>query len=245
MSPTKPNHLSPKKLAQIWAQVPTNYYDLGIAKNPLQRAWHTQKISQVAKLLPKDPKKVLDVGCSSGVLTAEIAKALRRSKVTGLDSYRKAIIFARSKYPHIAFIVGDAHKLPFKNKVFDLVICTETLEHLVDPAKALLEIRRVLVPDGRAIISMDSGSLLFKIIWFFWTKTKGQVWRDAHLHEFNAKILEDLIKSCGFKITKKTTSHFGMAVTFLVYPTKSGYAGHNGAIPRVSRSERKALSLQH
>lgn len=214
----KPNRLSQKKLQSIWAQVPANYYDLGIAKNPLQRAWHTQKISQVAKLLPKDPKKVLDVGCSSGVLTAEIAKALPQSKVTGLDSYRKAIVFAQTKYPHIAFIVGDAHKLPFKNKVFDLVICTETLEHLVDPAKALGQIRRVLVPRGCAIISMDSGSLLFKIIWFFWTKTRGRVWRDAHLHEFNAKILEDLIKNAGFKITKKTTSHLGMAVTFCATP---------------------------
>lgn len=228
----KPNHLPQKRLRSIWAQVPANYYDLGIAKNPLQRAWHTQKISQVLRLLPPDTKKVLDVGCSSGVLTAQITKALPQSKVTGLDSYQKAIVFARSKYPQINFIVGDAHRLPFKNNVFDLVICTETLEHLVDPAKALLEIRRVLVPRGCAIISMDSGSLLFRIIWFFWTKTRGRVWRDAHLHEFNAKILEDLIKNAGFKITKKTTSHLGMAVTFLV-------------IPKVSRSEQRSLSLQH
>lgn len=214
----RPNRLPQKKLESIWAQVPANYYDLGITKNPLQRAWHTRKISQVVKLLPPNPQKVLDVGCSSGVLTAAIAKALPQSKVTGLDSYRKAIILAQTKYPHITFIVGDAHKLPFKNKVFDLVICTETLEHLVDPAAALGEIRRVLAPGGRAIISMDSGSLLFKIVWFVWTKTKGRVWRNAHLHEFNAKILESLIKNAGFRIIKKTTSHLGMAVTFLAIP---------------------------
>lgn len=215
----KSNHVPKKKLQQIWAQVPPNYYDLGIAKNPLQKLWHTHKLTQVVKLLPKESQRVLDVGCSSGVLTARIAQALPKSaRITGLDSYRAAIIFARRKYPHLNFVVADAHKLPFKNKVFDLVICTETLEHLTDPKKALGEIKRVLIKNGQAIISMDSGSFLFKIIWFFWTKTKGQVWQGAHLHEFNTQILEDLIKNAGFKITKKTTSHLGMAVTILAVP---------------------------
>lgn len=216
----KPNHLSQKRLKEIWAQVPPDYYDKGIAKNLLQRAWHTQKLSQILKILPKNLPagrqvlKILDIGCSSAVLTAEVAKALPKSKVTGLDSYKGAIDFARQKYPHIDFVVADAHKLPFAANTFDLVICTETLEHVVYPKKALTEMLRVLKSNGRAIISMDSGSLLFRAIWYFWTKSKGRVWEGAHLHEFNAKLLENLIKKSGFKITKKNYSHLGMSVTF-------------------------------
>lgn len=165
--------------------------------------------------MPKDTNKVLDIGCSSGVLTAEVAKALPKSKVVGLDSYRDAILFAREKYPNISFVCADAHKLPFKNHSFDLIICTETLEHVVDPRKTLLEMKRVLKNKGRAIISMDSGSLMFKTIWFFWTKTKGRVWQNAHLHEFNSYILENLIREVGFKIKKKNITHLGMAVVFL------------------------------
>ncbi len=218
----KPNHLTKKKLQQIWAQVPPNYYDEGIAKNIFQKIWHGRKLAKVLDFLPNAQTrlKVLDIGCSSGVLTAEIAKVLPpKSQVVGLDSYQKAITFARSKYPDLTFTTADAHKLPFNNKTFDLVICTETLEHLVDPQKALLEIKRVLKRDGRAIISMDSGSLLFKIIWHFWTKTRGKVWQNAHLHEFSAALLESLIKNNGFKIKKKISSHFGMAVTFLASPS--------------------------
>ena len=217
----KPNHISKKRLEQIWAQVPPDYYDQGIKKNLLQKLWHSQKLNQVTSLLPKEAKRVLDVGCSSAILTAEVAKNLKKSKITGIDSYKKAIEFAKSKYPHLELLVADAHKLPFKDNTFDLVICTETLEHVTDPKKCLLEMKRVLKKNGRAIISMDSGSLTFRIIWYFWTKTKGRVWESAHLHEFNARVLEDLIKEAGFKITKKVYSHLGMAVTFLVIHRKT------------------------
>lgn len=211
--------LPKKRLAEIWAQVPPDYYDQGIENNLLQKLWHTQKLKQVIRFLPKNAVRVLDVGCSSAVLTAEIAKSLPKSKVTGVDSYKKVIDFAKAKYPHLQLLVADAHKLPFADKSFDLVICTETLEHVTDPKKVLLEIKRVLSKNGRAIISMDSGSFLFRTIWYFWTKTKGRVWENAHLHEFNAQVLENLIKEAGFKITKKVYSHLGMAVTFLTAPT--------------------------
>ncbi len=209
------------KLVKIWGQVPADYYDQGMAKNPLQKLWHTKKLSQVMKFLPEDRDEklqVLDVGCSSAILTNEISKNLKKSKVFGLDSYKAAIDFAKKKYPHITFVTGDAHKLPFKNNFFNIVICTETLEHVTDPKKSLKEINRVLKKDGQAIISMDSGSLPFRVIWYFWTKTTGKVWENAHLHEFNAKILENLIREAGFKIKKKEKSHLGMAITFLAIP---------------------------
>ena len=141
----KPNHISKKRLEQIWAQVPPDYYDQGIKKNLLQKLWHSQKLNQVTSLLPKEAKRVLDVGCSSAILTAEVAKNLKKSKITGIDSYKKAIEFAKSKYPHLELLVADAHKLPFKDNTFDLVICTETLEHVTDPKKCLLEMKRVLL----------------------------------------------------------------------------------------------------
>lgn len=205
-----------KRLNQIWSQVPPDYYDKGIAKNYFQKFWHTRKLRQIVNLIPKDSATVLDVGCSSAVLTAQIAKELPGSKVTGVDIYKKAIDFAKIKYPHLNLFVADAQKLPFRGNVFDLVICSETLEHVLDPSKALLEIRRVLRKNGKAIISMDSGSLLFRIVWYFWLKTRGRVWKDAHIHVLNADILEDLIREAGFTINKKAYSHMGMSVIFLL-----------------------------
>lgn len=214
----KPNKIPPKRLEAIWAQVPPNYYDVGIEKNLLQKMWHTRKLAEVIKLIPTNPRKnpkVLDIGCSSAILTAHVARHLPKSKIVGLDSYKAAIDFAKKKYPHISFVTADAHKIPFKDKSFDIIICTETLEHVVDPLGVIKEMKRILKKDGQAIISMDSGSLPFRVVWYFWTKTKGKVWEDAHLHEFNAKLLAGLIKKAGFKIKKENLSHFGMSVTFL------------------------------
>lgn len=50
-------------------------------------------------------------------------------------------------------VVGDAHNLPFEDQSFDAVLCAEVLEHLIDPMQAISEMRRVLKPGGRAIIT--------------------------------------------------------------------------------------------
>jgi SAM-dependent methyltransferase len=50
-------------------------------------------------------------------------------------------------------IVADAHALPFADNSFDLLLCTEMLEHVVDPPRALSEMRGVLKPDGRLLLT--------------------------------------------------------------------------------------------
>jgi SAM-dependent methyltransferase len=50
-------------------------------------------------------------------------------------------------------IVADAHSLPFKDSEFELVLCTEVLEHVKNPQKVIDEIGRVLKPGGRVILT--------------------------------------------------------------------------------------------
>lgn len=50
-------------------------------------------------------------------------------------------------------IVADAHNLPFKDGEFDLVLCTEVLEHVKDPKKVISEIGRVLSSGGQVILT--------------------------------------------------------------------------------------------
>lgn len=204
-------------LIKIWRQVPPDYYQKGITGNILQKYWHGQKIKTFKKLVnSKDFRSILDVGCASGSMTNEISKILPQSKITGIDAYSKAVMYGRKKYPHLNLLTADAHKIPFKSRNFDLVVCYETIEHVVDPAKVLSEILRVVSKNGRAIVAMDSGRLPFRLIWWIWERTKGRVWRGAHLHPFKHKELERLIKKSGFKILNKQFTHFGLEVVFLL-----------------------------
>ena len=63
---------------------------------------------------------------------------------------------------------------------------------------------------------MDSGSLLFKIVWFVWENTRGKIWRGAHLHPFHHQQLERIIEDAGFKIRNKIFSFLNMEVTFVL-----------------------------
>jgi SAM-dependent methyltransferase len=49
-------------------------------------------------------------------------------------------------------IIGDAHKLPFKDRALDVVISKDTLEHFIEPSRAVNEVHRVLKQGGKVII---------------------------------------------------------------------------------------------
>jgi len=212
--------MTTNRLKNIWSQVPPDYYEKGIARNFFQKLWHIRKWMVVKKIIKgTKPPSVLDVGCASGWLAARVAKTLPESSVTGVDVSQKMIDYAKAVHPDINFVHADAHKLPFPNESFDLIICTETLEHVINPLGVLMEIKRCLADNGEVIVSMDSGNWLFNLAWFFWTKTKGKVWQGAHLHKFDRKKLKKLFKKANFKIERQKISHLGMAMTFRLRKT--------------------------
>lgn len=205
-----------KTHAHVIEQVPVDYYQSGVKKNVLQRIWHTQKLRVILGLLPKSPKAILDVGCASGWFLSKISERHPKSSCHGIDVYTEGISYAKKTYRHIEFKVGDAHAIPYKAEKFDVVVCTEVLEHVDDPKDVLLEIKRVLKKNGEAIIELDTGSLLFTIVWYLWRKYQGKVWNDAHLHIFSVKKLEQLIIDCGFEVERKQVFNMGMAMAFLI-----------------------------
>ena len=102
------------------------------------------------------PLKILEIGCGAGVLCLELAK--RGHTVIGTDVSRHVLNFAdalknQAKMGNVSFLLGDAETLMFADRSFDVVICSEVIEHLMKPAKALSEIRRVLKKNGIAIIT--------------------------------------------------------------------------------------------
>lgn len=202
----------------IIEQVPADYYQKGVKENLLQKIWHTNKLNMVLKSIEYEKKeKILDVGCASGWFIFEISKKYPKSYCFGIDIYEKGIDYAKKKYSHIKFKTADAHKIPYEKEVFDIVICTEVLEHVDDPKLVLTEIKRVLKKGGIAVIELDSGSWLFSFAWYIWRKfLKGKVWNEAHLHSFNVNKLDKLITSCDFKILSKRRFLFGMAMIFKI-----------------------------
>lgn len=91
---------------------------------------------------------VLDVGASSGIIDSNIAPFVKN--LIGIDIDKTAIKNANQNYKtkKLVFKLGDALNLNFRDKTFDIVICTHVYEHVENPDKLFKEIYRVLKPSG-------------------------------------------------------------------------------------------------
>jgi O-antigen biosynthesis protein len=103
-------------------------------------------------------RKVLDVACGTGVGTSFL-RAVGAHKVWGLDIDSSTIVFARSRYIDCDFAQGDATDMFLPDCSVDVVVSFETLEHLKDQQKFLLECNRVLRPRGILLCSTPNESL--------------------------------------------------------------------------------------
>jgi ubiquinone/menaquinone biosynthesis C-methylase UbiE len=97
--------------------------------------------------------EVLDMACGEGYGSAWLAHAART--VVGVDINADVVTRARQRYqtPNLRFICANATALPFPDASFDWVTCFETIEHLTDQEGLISEIRRVLRPKGRLLLS--------------------------------------------------------------------------------------------
>jgi trans-aconitate 2-methyltransferase len=124
------------------------------ANSVVQQTWARELI---AKLDLHGDEHVLDVGCGDGKVTAEIAGALPRGSVTGIDASPQMIGFAKKKFPTTAFAnlrfrVMDARTIKFDRR-FDLVFSNAAL-HWVDNHQAILRgAGSILKTGGRLMIS--------------------------------------------------------------------------------------------
>lgn len=96
---------------------------------------------------------VLDIACGEGYGSNLLAQCA--GSVVGVDVAPEAIAHAAGKYrrENLRYVHGTATAVPLPNHAVDLVVSFETIEHLREHDEMLLELRRVLRPGGRLIIS--------------------------------------------------------------------------------------------
>ncbi|MCU1698752.1 MAG: hypothetical protein JWR34_4815 [Mycobacterium sp.] len=99
-------------------------------------------------------KAVLDCGSGTGYGTALLLDRSARSAV-GIDYDDEAIKYSEQRYsqPNLSFLKMDAQRIELPNDSFDFVITTENLEHLPRPEDNIAEIRRLLRPNGLALVA--------------------------------------------------------------------------------------------
>jgi demethylmenaquinone methyltransferase / 2-methoxy-6-polyprenyl-1,4-benzoquinol methylase len=96
--------------------------------------------------------RALDVACGSGKLTTDLRRHARGGMVVGLDFSDRMLRVAGRRSPGPAYVRGDALRLPFADASFEAVTIAFGLRNLADPELGMREMRRVLRPDGSALV---------------------------------------------------------------------------------------------
>ena len=111
-------------------------------------------------------RRILDVGCWKGDLTARIAEKTGAS-VTGVDILRESLMEARRKHPGMRFEVRDVLKKPFPRNSFDCITFLEVIEHVENPAEFVKAFHGMLEPDGFLVVSTPNAGPYFGPLRYF------------------------------------------------------------------------------
>jgi SAM-dependent methyltransferase len=112
--------------------------------------WYTARRRQVVRRVPRAERvgaRALDLGAGSGGNTSLLDRA--GYLAVALEHHPVAAQLARTR--GLDVLRADAHRLPFADGAFDVVLACDVLEHLEDDGTAVREIGRVLRPGGRLI----------------------------------------------------------------------------------------------
>ena len=99
--------------------------------------------------------KVLEIAPGPGFFAIELAK-IGKYQITGLDISKTFVDIAkrnaRQEHVEVDFRQGNASAIPLPEGSFDFVLCRAAFKNFSDPVGALREMRRVLKPEGRALV---------------------------------------------------------------------------------------------
>ena len=196
----------------------------------------------IADLNIKDrPPRILDVGCGTG---ANLEMLSRFGEAEGVDVSADALAFCHARGIE-RVRQGAAEKLPFEDGSFDLVTALDVVEHLDDDAAGLREMRRVLRPEGRALLFVPA----FMFLWGVQDDIS------HHRRRYRLPQLLQTVRAAGFEIERATYANITFFAPILLGRALMRATGLrpasennitisslNGVLGRVLGAESKVLS---
>ena len=135
------------------------YYD---RSSVIIRWIEKRRLKHIRTMISATPQdKLLEVGCGGG----HVLRMFPQSELTGVDVSGEMIRKAHRnlKDLHVTLLKGELGQLDLPDAGFDRIICTEVLEHVVDPEAILAQMQRLLKPNGRAVVTFPNDHLVNRL----------------------------------------------------------------------------------
>jgi SAM-dependent methyltransferase len=156
----------------------------------------------IDKFMPQEGL-VLEAGCGLGQVVAALSK--RGYRVRGIEYDRDVVEYVNGRFPDLDVVTGDVNALALPNASVTTYVSLGVVEHFVDgPIRALAEARRVLTPNGHALISVPilnraRGAHLAQL-----SEKDGQERGDLTFYQYYFDVNEfiELAKQAGFAVVE-------------------------------------------
>lgn len=165
---------------------------------------YTSPRRDILKLIHEPPRRVLDVGCSNGALSAELKKRFPNAHVTGLENEKTLIQEAQKNVDRvIAVDLDKPEDRALATEVFDLLIFADVLEHTKEPQLVLKELLRYASADAKILISLPNvqhWTTFYELASGAWPERDRGLFDRTHLRWFTKRKICALASGCGLSI---------------------------------------------
>ena len=187
-----------------------NYYDKYNSSNFIVRGLMKGFFASLNRLIDLAEIRggiILEAGCGEGIISEHVFQKIKQERkkniiVKAFDISERIIECAKNDYPEFDFRVHDIYEALDESQYFDLVICSEVLEHLELPKKAVLNLMQY------------SDEFIFSVphepIWRTMNMARGRYLADwgntpGHIQHFSKKGFKRMMEECGLMVLEYET----------------------------------------
>lgn len=208
-------NLAEDVMEEDYLQLEQDFFDTQTRSlNPIRAWFHTSRQALVAKCVKEHYKEgavVVDLACGNCLWNTE------NLPVIGIDVNESMLKYAKEKGRLKDYFVGNINHSSLKPDSVDIIVITETLEHIKNYPDTIAEIKRILKRGGIVIATVpyDTNLSLWKPLFAVQCFIQGNILgkdlykkKCGHINHFSPKTIRKAFESQGFKIEKQFHNRF-------------------------------------
>ncbi|MFA6306932.1 MAG: class I SAM-dependent methyltransferase [Patescibacteria group bacterium] len=145
-----------KKYEQAYHLRSLKYAKGGKLKFSRKHEGLAEYLNEAAEKIGRTDFSFLDAGCGNGIYLKYMGDKYPEARLHGFDFSQTIVDIAKNNAPTAEIKSGNLEAAPYADEKFDIILCTQVIEHLLDDKKGLTELYRLLKPNGYLIISTDN-----------------------------------------------------------------------------------------
>ncbi|MDC8772992.1 class I SAM-dependent methyltransferase [Roseateles albus] len=164
----------------------------------------------IEALLPSRAERVLEIGCAAGATLNWLKESGRADHTTGIEPMAQAASVARARVDQVLEGPAEALLTQLPPESFDLVLCLDVLEHLVDPWVVMQQLRGLVRPGGTVIVSLPNVRnhrvVLPLLLAGRFEYQEAGIMDRTHLRFFSRQGALELLEHAGFRVTAEAST---------------------------------------